>query len=108
MCVFLTVFTVTLGAAASRGAEPLLQVKVRKEPRAVQLSTSVLLISMTSARLDLIVTSDTGSAGEGGTTPWSGHTLTYTHTHTHWPHPPSQSKAKSQSESRISISAELR
>lgn len=72
VCVALTVSMVTLGDVATRGAEPLLQVKVRKEPLAVQVRTSVLLTSMTSARLELMATSDTGSGGGGR----SGH-----HTH---------------------------
>lgn len=65
VCVALTAWMETLGGAANRGVEPFLQVKVRKEPLAEQVSTSVLLTSMTSARLDLMATSDTGSGGEG-------------------------------------------
>lgn len=63
MCVGLTVLMEILGGVATRGVEPLFQAKVRKEPLAEQVSTRVLLTSMTSARLELMATSDTGSGG---------------------------------------------
>lgn len=44
----------------------LVQVNLRKEPLAEHFRTTVLLCSMASARLDLMVTSETGSGTRKG------------------------------------------
>ena len=49
--------------SATMGAVPLVQVNLRKEPLAEQVRITVLLCSMASGMLDLMTTSDTGSAG---------------------------------------------
>lgn len=62
--------------SSTMGTSPLSQLNWRKEPLAEQVRTTVLLCSMASDRLDLMETSDTGSAGDKpgmkGLSPMSG------------------------------------
>lgn len=62
--VKLTACSVIRLPSATMGAVPLVQVKLSEEPFAEQLRTTVLLNSIAAARLDVMTTSDTGSAGE--------------------------------------------